>query len=52
MTEKALMFEFARKVDGEVKSYDGKMVKTGDVIELTGALAKKAKLNPDYKLVK
>ncbi len=52
MSEKAMMFEFVKKVEVEVKSYNGNMVKTGDVIELSGVFADKAKKNPDYKLVK
>ena len=47
-----MKFKFIKKVDGEVPCYDGKTVKTGDVIELTGHFAEKAKNNPDFEVVR
>ena len=40
-----------KEVEKAVNSYDGKMIKTGDVIELFGDLANKATSNPDYQEV-
>jgi hypothetical protein len=46
-----MKFEFIKKVDGEVMSL-GRMVKTGDVVDLPPHLAKKALKRPnDYRKV-
>ena len=46
-----MKFEFVKTVDGEVPTYEGKTVKTGDVVEFSESFAEKALKNPDYKLV-
>ena len=46
-----MKFKFVKQVAGEVPSYGGNVVKTGDVIDLDGPLAKKAAENPDYVIV-
>ena len=43
-----MKFKFVKKVEGEVPTYDGSMIKTGDAVELDGYLAKKVESNPDY----
>ena len=47
-----MKFKFIKQVDGEVNCYCGKTVKTGDVIELEGHFAEKAKANPDFEVVR
>jgi len=42
-------FELVKKVDEPVNAYGHKGIKTGDVIELDGRLAEKAKGNEDFK---
>jgi len=46
-----MKFKFIKHVEGEAPCYDGKRVKTGEVIELTDAFADKAKNNPDFEVV-
>jgi hypothetical protein len=50
--EDTMRFEFVKQVEGEVTCYTGEMVKTGSVIDLPEHLAKKARVNPNYKEVK
>lgn len=45
-----MKFKFIKQVEGEVPCYDGKTVKTGDVIELADSFAEKAKHNPDFEV--
>lgn len=47
-----MKFKLVKKVDGEVPCYGGKTAKTGDVIELNGHFAEKAKANPDFEVVR
>lgn len=42
-----MKFEFIKKVEGEVNTYEGKMVKTGDVVEFSEVFAQKALSRPD-----
>lgn len=44
-----MKFEFIKEVSGEVPGYGGQSVKTGDIVDLDGHLASKAKGNPDYR---
>lgn len=44
-----MKFEFIKEVSEPVMSYGGVMVKTGDVVELDGWFAEKAKVNPNYR---
>ena len=46
-----MKFEFLKTVDGEVPAYEGKTVKTGDIVEFSERFAEKALKNPDYKLM-
>lgn len=46
-----MQFKFIKKIEGKVKGYDGTEHATGDIIELSGPLADKAKRNPRYELV-
>lgn len=46
-----MKFIFVKKAEGKVASYNGKKVKTGDTVELSGHFAKKAEANPDYERV-
>lgn len=46
-----MKFEFVKIVDGEVMAYEGKMVRTGEIVEFSDQFAAKAIKNPDYKLV-
>jgi len=45
-------FKFVKKVDGYVNGYNGKKVKTGDIVEIDDMMLIKATVNPDYELVK
>lgn len=45
-------FKFIKKVDGEVRVYQGKTVRTGDIVEFSGDFAVKAALNPDFEIYK
>lgn len=45
-----MKFEYVKQVSEPVPSYGGQMVKTGDVVEIDGPLAAKAKANPDYRV--
>lgn len=44
-----MKFKFVKEVSEPVNGYNGAMVKTGDVIELSGELAAKAEKNPDWR---
>ena len=46
-----MKFRYIHKVDAPVNTYDGLMVSTGDIIELDGWLAGKAKKDPHYEVV-
>lgn len=46
-----MRFEFVKKVDGDVQTYEGKRVKTGDVVEFSPVFSQKAIKNPDFKAV-
>lgn len=52
MKDQVFKFKLIKKVDGPVMCYTGNEIKTGDVIELSGHLAEKAKKNQNYELVK
>lgn len=47
-----MKFRFVKEVPEPVKNYGGELITTGDVVELTGHLAEKAKTNPNYELVR
>lgn len=47
-----MKFKLIKQVGGEVPCYGGQTAKTGDVIELDGDLAEKAKNNPDFEVVR
>lgn len=46
-----MKFMYIREVEGEVNTYDGKTVKTGDIVEFEGIFAEKAMNHPDYEIV-
>lgn len=46
-----MKFVLVKVVDGEVATYEGKTVRTGDVVEFSDRFSEKALKNPDYKLV-
>lgn len=45
-------FKFVKKVDGDVRVYQGKTARTGATVEFTGDFAVKAALNPDFEIVR
>lgn len=45
-------FKFIKEVEGEVNSYLGTPIKTGDTLELNDYLSDKARKNPNYEEVK
>ena len=47
-----MKFKLIAEFDKPVRCYTGEMISTGDVIELDGHLADKARNNPNYKEVK
>lgn len=47
-----MKFKFIKEVESEVTIYNEAKVKTGDVVELEGFFADKAKSNPDFEEVK
>lgn len=46
-----MKFKFVKNVEGSVPTYNGKKVKTGQEIDLSGHFAEKAKKNPDFEQV-
>lgn len=43
-----MKFNFVRKTQGRVKTYEGKTVMTGEEVEFSGHFAEKAMRHPDY----